>query len=121
MCSRCGPTSAQPQFTESAPEPDPPNADTARRCECGHDLAGARDLGVVDRYQQHEIPQISVRITQYDQHQVCCGCGRLHTAARPEGARPGIVGYGPNLQAFAAYLMVVHFVPAKRCVEMLEC
>ncbi|HEX8934065.1 MAG TPA: IS66 family transposase [Pseudonocardiaceae bacterium] len=90
------------------------------RCECGHDLTGATDLGVVDRYQQHEIPQISVRITQYDQHQVRCGCGRLHTAARPEGARPGIVGYGPNLAAFAVYLMVVHFVPAKRCVELLE-
>ncbi|MGH3806016.1 MAG: DUF6444 domain-containing protein, partial [Pseudonocardiaceae bacterium] len=26
-------------------------------CGCGADLAGARDLGVVDRYQQHEIPQ----------------------------------------------------------------
>ena len=25
-------------------------------CECGRDLAGACDLGVVDRYQQHEIP-----------------------------------------------------------------
>ena len=49
-----------------------------------------------------------------------CGCGRIHTAARPEGARTGPVGYGPNLQAFAVYLMVVHFVPAKRCVELLE-
>jgi len=29
------------------------------RCDCGNDLAGARDLGVVDRYQQHEIPQVS--------------------------------------------------------------
>jgi transposase len=38
----------------------------------------------------------------------------------PWPARPGIVGYGPNLQAFAVYLMVVHFVPAKRCVELLE-
>lgn len=28
------------------------------RCECGHDLADARDLGIVDRYQQHEIPQL---------------------------------------------------------------
>src|SRR5438445_2037348 len=35
------------------------------RCDCGHDLAGATDLGVVDRYQQHEIPQISVKVTQY--------------------------------------------------------
>ena len=90
------------------------------RCECGHDLGKATDLGAVDRYQQHEIPQISVSITQYDQHQVRCGCGRIHTAARPEGARTGPVGYGPNLQAFAVYLMVVHFVPAQRCVELLE-
>jgi transposase len=90
------------------------------RCECGHDLAEATDLGIVDRYQQHEIPQMSVTVTQYDQHQVCCGCGRLHTATRPAGARAGVVGYGPNLQAFAVYLMVVHFMPAKRCVELLE-
>jgi hypothetical protein len=89
-------------------------------CECGHDLADATDLGVVDRYQQHEIPQVSVTITQYDQHQVRCGCGAVHTASRPEGARTGPVGYGPNLQAFAVYLMVVHFIPVGRCVELLE-
>jgi transposase len=90
------------------------------RCECGHDLAEATDLGVVDRYQQHEIPQASVTITQYDQHAVRCGCGAVHTATRPEGARPGPVGYGPNLQAFAVYLMVVQFIPVGRCVELLE-
>jgi transposase len=90
------------------------------RCECGHDLAEATDLGVVDRYQQHEIPQASVTITQYDQHAVRCGCGAVHTATRPEGARAGPVGYGPNLQAFAVYLMVVQFIPVGRCVELLE-
>ena len=79
-----------------------------------------RIWGIVDRYQQHEIPQVSVKITQYDQHQVECGCGAIHTAARPEGARFGRVGYGPNLQAFAVYLMVVHFVPAHRCAQLLE-
>jgi len=90
------------------------------RCECGDDLAGARDLGVADRYQQHEVPRMAVKVTQYDQHQVVCGCGRVHTATRPEGARSGIVGYGPNLQAFAVYLMVVHFIPAHRCVALLQ-
>lgn len=90
------------------------------RCECGDDLAGASDLGVVDCYQQHEIPQVSVKVTQYDQHRVRCGCGRVHTADRPAGARSGIVGYGPNLAAFAVYLMVVHFIPAHRCVALLE-
>ena len=39
---------------------------------------------------------------------------------RPEGARPGIVGYGPNLQALAVYLMVAHFVPTHRLVDLLE-
>ncbi|MGH3699848.1 MAG: DUF6444 domain-containing protein [Pseudonocardiaceae bacterium] len=90
------------------------------RCGCGADLAGARDLGVVDRYQQHEIPQVSVQVIQYDQHEVACGCGAIHTASRPEGARPGQVGYGSNLQAFAVYLMVVHFLPAHRVVALLE-
>jgi transposase len=90
------------------------------RCECGDDLGGARDLGIVDRYQQHEIPQLAVKVTQYDQHQVECGCGKLHTAKRPEGARCGPVGYGPNLAAFAVYLMVVHFIPAHRALALLE-
>jgi transposase len=103
---------------------DNPNRQVDRfpqgRCECGDELAGAVDLGVVERYQQHEIPQLSVSITQYDQHQVRCGCGRIHTAERPDGARAGQVGYGPNLQAFVVYLMVVHFVPATRCVQLLE-
>jgi len=90
------------------------------QCDCGGTLSEAADLGVVDRYQQHEIPQVSVTVTQYDQHRVRCGCGKVHTAARPEGARTGAVGYGPNLQAFAVYLMVVHFIPVKRCVELLE-
>src|SRR5215207_3935599 len=90
------------------------------RCDCGDALDRARDLGVVDRYQQHEIPQVAVTVTQYDRHQVECGCGRLHTAARPDGARSGPVGYGPNLAAFAVYLMVVHFLPAHRVVALLE-
>jgi transposase len=90
------------------------------RCDCGDDLAGARDLGVVDRYQQHEIPRVSVKVIQYDQHRVECGCGKVHTADRPEGARSGPVGYGPNLAAFAVYLMVVQFIPAHRVVALLE-
>jgi transposase len=90
------------------------------RCDCGDDLDGARDLGIVDRYQQHEIPQVAVTVTQYDQHEVECGCGRRHTADRPDGARSGPVGYGPNLAAFAIYLMVVHFIPAHRVVALLE-
>ena len=89
------------------------------QCDCGQELTAATDLGVVDRYQQHDIPQVTVKIIQFDQHAVRCGCGQVHTAARPEGARSGPVGYGPELQAFVVYLMVVHFIPAERCVALL--
>lgn len=89
-------------------------------CSCGADLAEAADLGVVDRYQRHEIPLVSVTVTQYDQHSVACACGRVHTADRPEGAGAGRVEYGPNLRAYAVYLLVVHFVPVHRVVEILN-
>ena len=89
-------------------------------CGCGADLAAGRDLGVVDRYQQHEIPLVAVKVTQYDQHAVACRCGVVRTASRPEGARGGPVGYGPNLQAWCVYLMVVHFVPVQRCRQVVE-
>ncbi|MFE7753402.1 IS66 family transposase, partial [Streptomyces sp. NPDC057428] len=88
-------------------------------CGCGADLADAADLGVVDRYQQHEIPLVSVSVTQYDQHAVACACGTVHTATRPEGAGAGRIEYGPNLRAYAVYLLVVHFVPVHRVVEIL--
>jgi hypothetical protein len=88
------------------------------RCGWGSDLAGATDLWVIDRYQQHEIPQVTVTVT-HDQRNVRCGCGKIHTAARPEGTPTEIVGYGPNLQPFAVHLIVVHFIPAPRCVALL--
>lgn len=98
---------------------DPRDRFPEGRCECGLDLAGAVDLGVVDRYQQHEIPAVTVTLTQYDQHEVRCGCGRTHTAARPAGARSGPVGYGPNLQALSVYLLVAQHIPTHRVVALL--
>lgn len=88
-------------------------------CGCGVALADATDLGVVDRYQQHEIPLVSATVIQYDQHAVVCACGKVHTAPRPGGAGKGRVEYGPNLRAYAVYLLVVHFVPVHRVVDIL--
>lgn len=88
-------------------------------CGCGVDLADAVDLGVVDAFQQIEIPQIRARVTQYDQHAVRCRCGKVHTAARPVGAGTGKVEYGPVLQAWAVFLMVVHHLPVHRCRQLL--
>jgi hypothetical protein len=49
-------------------------------------VAAGRELGVVDRYQQYEIPPVAVTVTHYDQHAVACRCGVVHTATRSEGA-----------------------------------
>jgi hypothetical protein len=88
-------------------------------CGCGADLAGAADLGVVDAFQQIEIPAVAATLTQYDQHAVRCRCGTVHTAARPAGAGTGKVEYGPVLAAWAVFLMVVHHLPVHRCRQVL--
>jgi hypothetical protein len=89
-------------------------------CGCGADLAGAADLGAVASHQQVEIPPVSVTTTQHDLHAVRCRCGKVHTAARPEGVGPAKTGYGPNLQAWCVFLMVAHAVPVHRCAGLLE-
>lgn len=88
-------------------------------CGCGADLAGAADLGVVDAFQQIEIPTVAATLTQYDQHAVRCRCGTVHTAARPAGAGTAKVEYGPTLAAWAVFLMVVHHLPVHRCRQVL--
>jgi len=91
------------------------------RCGCGADLADALDLGVARSHQQHEVPTISASCTQHDLHAVRCGCGRVHVAALPGGVADTPVSYGPNLQAWCVYLMVVHAIPVHRCVDLVAC
>jgi transposase len=68
-------------------------------CGCGADLTTATDLGVVDRYQQHEIPQVSVKVTQYDQHRVRCECGTIHTCAARKVIAAGQAAYPYSLMS----------------------
>ena len=88
-------------------------------CQCGMDLAGAQDLGVARSHQQHEIPQPRCTLTQHDLHAVRCRCGREHVAVRPAGLADAPVSYGPNLQAWCVYLMVVHAIPVHRCAQLV--
>jgi len=88
-------------------------------CGCGADLADGTALGVARSHQQHEVPAMSATCTQHDLHAVRCGCGQIHVAPRPEGVPDTPVGYGPNLQAWCVYLMVVHAIPVARCVELV--
>jgi len=90
-------------------------------CGCGADLAQAADLGVVASRQVIDVPLAAATVTQYDEHAVRCGCGKVHEAAPPPGAgQPGTVTWGLNVQALAVFLLVMHHVPVERCAAILE-
>ena len=89
-------------------------------CGCGRDLADARDLGVVASHQLIDTPEAAAKLTQYDEHMVACRCGQRHVAAPPPGAgEAGTVAYGPNVQAWAVFLLVMHHVPVERCADVI--
>ncbi len=90
-------------------------------CACGAALAAATDLGVAASHQVVDIPLASAAVTQYDLHEVACGCGRVHRAAAPADAgAAGTVAYGLTLQAWCVYLIAAHAIPVHRCAELIE-
>ena len=91
-------------------------------CGCGADLAGAADLGVRYSRQVTGLPEARAVTTQYDRHQVQCGCGRVHVADAPPEApgAPGTVTCGLSFQAWCVFLMVMHHVPMERCADIIE-
>jgi transposase len=89
-------------------------------CACGRDLAGADDLGVATSHQVIDTPVVTAAVTQYDGHAVRCCCGQVRLAAPPDGSgQAGTVTYGPNLQAWAVFLLVMHHVPVERCADVI--
>jgi transposase len=89
-------------------------------CGCGKDLADAEDLGISASYQVIDTPVVTAAVTQYDGHAVACACGQVHVAPPPAGAgQAGTVTYGPNVQAWAVFLLVMHHVPVERCAEVI--
>jgi transposase len=89
-------------------------------CGCGKDLADAEDLGISASFQVIDTPVVTAAVTQYDGHAVACACGQVHVAAPPAGAgQAGTVTYGPNVQAWAVFLLVMHHVPVERCAEII--
>jgi hypothetical protein len=68
-----------------------------------------------------DVPLVGATVTQYDEHAVRCGCGKVHEAAAVPGVgRPGTVAWGLNAQALAVFLLVMHHVPVERCAGILE-
>ena len=90
-------------------------------CGCGLNLAQAADLGVVASRQVIDVPLAAATVTQYDEHAVRCGCGKVHEAAPAPGAgQAGTAAWGLNVRALAVFLLVMHHVPVERCAGVIE-
>ena len=89
-------------------------------CCCGNDLGDAEDLGIAASHQVMDTPVVTAKLTQYDGHMTQCRCGKVHVAEPPPGAgEAGTVAYGPNIQAWAVFLLVMHHVPVERCASII--
>lgn len=88
-------------------------------CPCGSALSQAADLGVEQSRQVHDVPPVSVHITQHDLHRVRCECGREHVAGGGAAVAAAPVSYGVNLQALVVYLLVFQHVPVHRCAQLI--
>jgi transposase len=84
---------------------------------CGSDLASAVPAGWARR-QVHDIPPVSVTVTEHRLHRRQCACGTTTTAAAPDGV-DGSAVYGPGLRALAVYLLVYQHVPVARTAELI--
>lgn len=84
---------------------------------CGAGLAKA-SVGFARR-QCHDIPSISVQVTETRWHKVRCGCGVVTAEPVPEGV-PDCPYYGPQLAALAVYLLVYQHVPVERAAELIR-
>ena len=88
-------------------------------CRCGADLASAAEVGIERSVQEHDLPEIRVRVRQHDVYRVRCGCGREHAGSLPSGVSPAPSSYGAHLQSLVVYLLVYQHLPIERCVELI--
>jgi len=73
----------------------------------------------VSSRQVFDVPPVTVRVTEYMLYKKQCRCGCVTAATPPAGVADAPVSYGPNLQAFVAYLLVFQHVPVHRAAMLI--
>lgn len=89
-------------------------------CGCGADLARAADVGIERSVQEHDLPEVRLRVCQHDVYRVRCGCGREHLGSLPQGVSPAPSSYGAHLKSLIVYLLVYQHLPIERCVMLIS-
>jgi transposase len=84
---------------------------------CGADLAGAVVVGVECR-QVFDLPARRREVTEHVARKRRCACGCTTTGAfPPEATAPAV--WGPQVRAYALYLMNRQLIPVERTAEIL--
>lgn len=84
---------------------------------CGSGLGDAEVTGVSTR-QVFDIPAPHVVVTEHQAQRRRCSCGCQTTAGFPAVATAPTC-YGPNVKAYAIYLLCRQHIPQERCAEAL--
>jgi transposase len=70
------------------------------------------------RRQRTDTPPVTAQVVETRFHTVTCRCGARTAAVVPTGV-PDTPAYGPNLAAFAVYLLVYQHVPVERAARLI--
>ena len=115
---RQGKQPGAPGANLAAREPDVvvEHAPVSCRC-CGKDLTGAEVVGEVRR-QVIDIPPVRPVVTDHVAQRRRCACGTETVAEFPSEARAPVC-WGPDVRAFALYLLDRQHLPVERTAELL--
>ena len=88
-------------------------------CICGKYIRDGKFINFERRQVADIPPPQALEYTEHCAEIFECSCGRIHTAAFPEGVESPIQ-YGARIRAYLTYFSVYQLLPQKRCVEMLN-
>jgi len=87
-------------------------------CECGRCLLDVN--GIIKTRQVFDLPKISVKVTEYQMHEIeCPDCHKIHVTEFPEAVKQP-VQYGENMQSLMAYLTNYQLLPLERATEIIS-
>ena len=88
-------------------------------CDCGTSLVNT-PVDSWDLRQVHDLPPHQCEVTEHQCEVKCCpNCGILNRGTFPSEVKYPIQ-YGPNVQAWIVYLMVVQLIPSLRIGELFS-
>jgi transposase len=103
-------------------DPDPNDTKTTDPPSCCSRCGTGLEAAEVDGRSWAQVWDVAISrvVTEWLLPALCCPCcGKVTTAAAPDGAHPGSVSYGPGLNTAAVLLSAYGNVPAERAASLI--